>query len=94
MADRAQVESGNLGPQPVTPLPQTFYRPRFLVLPTGRTVFAWGVWDTDKAPLGSIAQLTPRTEDWVSRHRNMSLAILKARALNKLYSQSERKAAA
>jgi len=89
MADREQVEAGNLGPQPVIPLPQIFYRPRFLVLPTGRSVFAWGVWDTDKFPLGSMALSIPRNSDWVSRHRDMGLAYAKARSLNRLYSQQK-----
>lgn len=70
----------------LTPSPE-FLRRRYLVLPTGRTVFAWGVWDTDFAPLGSIAQIAPRTEDWVSRHRNMSLAYWKAAEMNRVSAQ-------
>jgi hypothetical protein len=60
---------------------------RFCVLPTGRTVFAWGVWDSERFPLNSIAQLAPRNEDWVSRHRDRGLAYAKARQMNRMYGQ-------
>lgn len=65
-----------------------FYRPRFLVLPTSRLIFAWGVWDTEKNPLGSMQTSLPRRQDFVSRHRSLGLAHAKACKLNKLYEQA------
>jgi hypothetical protein len=80
--------------QPAPPLfadSTGFRRPRFLVLPTGRTIFAWGIWDAEKNPLGSIPTCIFKMSDFVSRHRNLGLAYKAARKLNQ---QSERKAVA
>lgn len=73
----------------------SFYRPRFLVLPTGRMIFAWGIWDNEKTPLAEMQTPVPQTKDFVSRHRSLGLAQAKAHRLNKLYSTAAaRKAAA
>lgn len=57
-----------------------FYRPRFLVLPTGRSIYGWGVFETSPGkplPIG-----IPQMSDFVSRHRNLGLAYKAARKLN------------
>ncbi|MBZ5572474.1 MAG: hypothetical protein LAO09_11430 [Acidobacteriia bacterium] len=87
--------SANNPALPPSPSQRTsFYRARFLVIGTGRLIFAWGIIDTDKYRLGSIAALIPRSADFVSRHRDMGLAYAKARHLNKLYAAAEPKVAA
>lgn len=80
--------------QPASPLfadSTGFRRPRFLVLPTGRLVMAWGIWDSEKHPLGSIPTCLFKMSDFVSCHKNLKLAYRAARRRN---TQSERKAVA
>jgi hypothetical protein len=73
---------------PASPFPQSWYRPRFLVLPTGRTILQWGVFDTkDGKPLPTGI---PKTSDFVTRCRTLGKAMAFARRLNEKH---ERRAA-
>jgi len=70
---------------PAPPFPQSWYRPRFLVLPTGRTILAWGVFDTkDGKPLPTGI---PKTSDFVIRCRTLGKAMAFARRLNEKHEQ-------
>jgi len=69
--------------------PQSWYRPRFLVLPTGRTIFAWGIWDTQKNP-GPIPNRIFQMSEFVHRTRSLGKAYAFARRLNEKH---ERRAA-
>jgi hypothetical protein len=67
--------------------PQSWYRPRFLVLPTGRTILAWGVFDTANGkplPTG-----IPKTSDFVIRVRSLGKAMAFARRLNEKHERKE-----
>jgi hypothetical protein len=65
--------------------PQSWYRPRFLVLPTGRTILAWGVFDTkDGKPLPTGI---PQRSDFVIRVRTLGKAMAFARRLNEKHEQ-------
>jgi hypothetical protein len=65
-----------------------FYRPRFLVLPTGRTIFAWGIWDSQKQP-ASIPTRIFQMSDFVKRFKaaNLGKAYAFARRLNEKHEQ-------
>jgi hypothetical protein len=65
-----------------------FYRPRFLVLPTGRMIFAWGIWDSQKQP-GSIPTRIFQMSDFVKRFKaaNLGKAYAFARRLNEKHEQ-------
>lgn len=91
----AAKEAGSTGDQkhlvkgqPATPH-FDFYRPRFLVLPTGRTIFAWGIWDTQKNPFGSIPTCLFKMSDFVKRFKaaNLGKAYAFARKLNERHEQ-------
>jgi len=86
-----QADAAGARREPATPFPQSWYRPRFIVLPTGRLVMAWGIWDCQKNPLGSIPTCLFRMTDFVSCHRNLGKAYKAARRLNEKH---ERKAVA
>jgi hypothetical protein len=64
-----------------------FRRPRFLVLPTGRMFYSWGIWDSQKHPLASIPTCIFKMSDFVSRHRNLGKAYAFARRLNERHEQ-------
>jgi hypothetical protein len=68
-------------PLSVRPFPNSFYRPRFLVLPTGRTIFAWGIWDTQKNP-GAIPNRPFQMSEFLHRTRSLAKAYAFARRLN------------
>ena len=82
----------SIGGRPLNerPFPDSFYRPRFLVLPTGRSIFAWGIWDSHKNPLGSIPSSIFKMSDFVHRTRSLGKAYAFARRLNEKH---ERRAA-
>jgi hypothetical protein len=66
--------------------PLSWYRPRFLVLPTGRTIFAWGIWDTQKNP-GPIPNRTFKMSEFLHRTRSLGKAYAFARRLNAKHEQ-------
>ena len=67
--------------------PASYYRPRFIVIPTGRTIFAWGIWDSHKNPLGSIPSSIFKMSDFVHRTRSLGKAYAFARRLNEKHEQ-------
>jgi hypothetical protein len=70
----------------VRPFPEYFYRPRFLVLPTGRTIFAWGIWDCQKNS-GPIPNRIFKMSEFVHRTRSLGKAYAFARRLNEKHEQ-------